>query len=48
MSEQINEFANKFGKGGAPKGVGLGVKLLAAGAAAIYGINNSMYTGEVL
>ena len=50
MAEKINEFANKFGKGGgrmpgAPKGLGLGIKLLAAGAASVYGISQSMYTG---
>merc|ERR1711874_45005 len=32
--------------GKAPKGMGLGVKLLAAGAAAIYGLQNSLYTVE--
>jgi len=44
MAEKLNEFAGKFGKGGAPKGLGLGVKLLAAGAAALYGVQQSMYT----
>merc|ERR1711997_119876 len=42
-----NEFANKFSKGGAPgapKGLGLGIKLLAAGVAGAYGIQQSMYT----
>ena len=34
------------GMPGAPKGLGLGIKLLAAGAAAVYGINQSMYTGK--
>jgi len=46
MAEKLNEFAGKFGKGGAPKGLGLGVKLLAAGAAALYGVQQSMYTVE--
>merc|ERR1712042_204109 len=44
MADKLNEFAGKFGKGGPPKGLGLGVKLLAAGAAAVYGIQQSMYT----
>merc|ERR1719412_2697338 len=34
----------KGGMPGAPKGLGLGVKLLAAGAAAMYGVQQSMYT----
>ena len=45
----MKDFSSKFGKGGmpgAPKGLGLGVKLLAAGAAAMYGIQQSMYTGK--
>jgi len=44
MADKLNEFANKMGKGGAPKGLGLGAKLLAAGAAAVYGLQQSMYT----
>ena len=46
MAQKINEFANKIP--GAPKGLGVGVGLLAAGAAAVYGINKSMYTGNVM
>ena len=46
MSQKINEFANKIP--GAPKGLGVGVGLLAAGVAALYGINKSMYTGNVM
>ena len=49
MADKLNEFAKQFNKGapgGAPKGLGLGVKLLAAGAAAIYGIQQSIYTGK--
>ena len=49
MAEKLKEFSSKFGKGGvpgAPKGLGLGVKLLAAGAAAVYGVQQSMYTGK--
>jgi len=47
MADKLNEFANKFSKGGAPgapKGLGLGIKLLAAGVAGAYGIQQSMYT----
>merc|ERR1712076_162058 len=47
MEEKIKDFSSKMGKGGmpgAPKGLGLGVKLLAAGAAAVYGVQESMYT----
>lgn len=47
MAEKMNQFASKLGKGGAPKGLGLGVKLLAAGAAAAYGLQQSMYTGKI-
>jgi len=46
MADKLNEFAGKFGKGGAPKGLGLGVKLLAAGIAGAYGLQQSMYTVE--
>jgi len=46
MADKLNEFASKMaaGKGGPPGKIGLGVKLLAAGAAAAYGIQQSMYT----
>jgi len=44
MADKLNEFANKMGKGGTPRGLGLGAKLLAAGAAAVYGLQQSMYT----
>ena len=50
MEEKLKDFASKAGKGGmpgAPKGLGLGVKLLAAGAAAVYGVQQSMYTGNL-
>ncbi|KAK4877821.1 hypothetical protein RN001_010327 [Aquatica leii] len=40
---KLNDLAGKFGKGG-PPGLGLGLKLLGVGAAAIYGISQSMYT----
>ena len=46
MADKLNEFAGKFGKGGAPKGLGLGMKLLAVAAAGAYGIKESMYTGK--
>jgi len=42
MSDKLNDLAGKMGK--APKGLGLGVKLLAAGAAAAYGLQQSMFT----
>ena len=47
FDKKMNEFASKMGKGGvpgAPKGLGLGVKLLAAGLAGAYGLQQSMYT----
>jgi len=46
MADKLNDFAKQMGKGGAPKGLGLGAKLLAAGAAALYGLQQSMYTVE--
>jgi prohibitin 2 len=42
---KLNDLANKFGKGG-PPGLGLGLKLLAVGGAAAYGLAQSMYTGK--
>lgn len=42
---KLNDLANKFGKGG-PPGLGLGLKVLAIGAAAAYGVSQSMYTGK--
>lgn len=44
---KLNDLAGKFGKGG-PPGLGLGLKVLAVGAAAAYGISQSMYTGNYL
>lgn len=44
---KLNDLAGKFGKGG-PPGLGIGLKLLAAGAVAVYGISQSMYTGDLL
>ena len=50
MADKLNEFAKAFGKGGggAPKGLGTGVKLLAAAAASVYGLSQSVYTGKKL
>ena len=45
MADKLNELAGKFGKGGAPKGLGVGIKLLAVAAAGVYGLKESMYTG---
>ncbi|EFA05476.1 prohibitin-2 isoform X1 [Tribolium castaneum] len=42
---KLNDLAGKFGKGG-PPGLGLGLKLLAVGGAAAYGISQAMYTVE--
>lgn len=42
---KLNDLAGKFGKGG-PPGLGLGLKLLAVGGAAVYGITQSLYTGN--
>jgi len=44
MSDKLNDLAGRLGKG--PRGLGLGVKLLAAAGAGIYGISQSMYTVE--
>ena len=46
MADKLNEFASKLSKGGggAPRGLGLGIKLLVAGVAGAYGLNQSMYT----
>lgn len=46
MADKLNELAGKFGKGGAPKGLGVGIKLLAVAAAGAYGLKESMYTGN--
>lgn len=40
----LNDLAGRLNK--APKGLGIGMKLLAVGGAALYGVNQSMYTGE--
>lgn len=41
---KLNDLAGKFGKGG-PPGLATGLKVLALGAAAVYGATQSMYTG---
>lgn len=41
---KLNDWAGKLGKN--PRGLGLGLKLVAALAAGVYGINQSMYTGN--
>lgn len=42
MADKLNDLAGRMGK--APKGLGLGVKVLAAGAAALYGTQQAMFT----
>jgi len=44
MADKLNEFAQQLGKGGGPRGLGLGVKLLAAAVAGAYGLQQSVYT----
>jgi len=46
MAEKLNEFASKLGKNGGPKGLGIGIKLLAVAAAGAWGVKESMYTGN--
>ena len=43
---KVNEFASRMGK--APKGAGLGVAALLAGAGLIYGASNSLFTGKYI
>lgn len=47
MAQQLKDLAGKFGKGGpaGKGGLGLGLKLLMAGGAAVYGGSNSFFTG---
>lgn len=45
MADKFTEFAGRMGK--APKGVGTGLKLLAAAAAVAYGVKESIYTGNL-
>jgi len=44
MADKLNDLAGRMGK--APKGLGAGVKLLAAAVAGAYGIQQSMFTVE--
>jgi hypothetical protein len=41
---KLSDLAGRFGK--SPKGVGTGLKILAAAGAAAYGVSQSMYTGK--
>lgn len=45
MADKLNDLAGRLGKG--PRGLGTGLKVLAAAGAAAYGISQSMYTGKV-
>jgi len=42
MADKLNDLAGRMGK--APKGLGTGIKLLAAAAAGAYGLQQSMFT----
>lgn len=42
MADKLNDLLGRLGKG--PRGMGIGLKLLAVGGAAAYGISQSMYT----
>ena len=42
MADKLNDLAGKMGRG--PSGLGKGLGLLAAGAAAVYGASQSVYT----
>ena len=44
MADKVKEFAGRMGN--APRGVSLGIKLLAGAAAIGYAIKESLYTGE--
>ncbi|KAK4292953.1 hypothetical protein Pmani_034317 [Petrolisthes manimaculis] len=44
MADKLNDLAGRLGKG--PRGLGTGLKVLAAAGAAVYGLNQSMYTVE--
>jgi len=49
MADKWQDLAGRLkdaGGGGAPRGLGLGIKLLAGGIAAAYGLQQSMYTVE--
>lgn len=40
---KLNDMANRLGSN--PKGLGTGLKLLAAAGAVVYGVSQSMFTG---
>ena len=49
MSDKFQEMAGRLknaGGGGAPRGLGLGLKLLGGAVAAAYGVQQSMYTSK--
>ena len=51
MADKWQDLAGRLknaGGGGAPRGLGLGMKLLGAGVAAVYGLQQSMYTGQAV
>lgn len=45
MTEKLGGFASRLAQG-APKGLGLGMKVLIGASAAVYGVYKSMYTGK--
>ena len=45
MAEKLNEFASRLSKG-TPKGMGVGITLLAGVSAAVIGLYKSMFTGK--
>jgi hypothetical protein len=49
MADKWQDLAGRLksaGGGGAPRGLGLGMKLLGAAVAGVYGLQQSMYTGK--
>ncbi len=49
MADKMKDFAGAFknvGGGGAPRGLGMGIKLLAGAIAGAYGFQQAMYTGK--
>lgn len=44
---KLNDLAGKFGKGG-PPGLGIGLKLLGVAGALVYGVSQSIYTGNLM
>ena len=51
MADKWQDLAGRLknaGGGGAPRGLGIGIKLLAGGIAAAYGLQQSMYTGQAV